>query len=133
MANIVIAGDAVVVKSALKLEDIKTIEKYRPQALILKGGEDGKEPIFAIGTTEGCGNINQVGASFGRESHDDNKYATITMVTGGNATGDIKEWVADRIGTAIISLNKLEEQLPAVLAEIAAEKAEVLGNITVAQ
>ena len=51
MAKIVIAGDAVVVTSAMKLEDIKTIEKYRPKELVLKGGEDGKEPIFGVGTT----------------------------------------------------------------------------------
>lgn len=31
MAKITIAGDAAVVTSAMKLEDIKTIEKYRPQ------------------------------------------------------------------------------------------------------
>lgn len=133
MAKIVIAGDAVVVTSALKLEDIRTIEKYRPNELVLKGGEDGKEPIFAIGTTEGCGNINEVGASFGRETHDDEKRASITMCTGVSDTGDIKEWVADRIGGAIINLNKLEEKLPAVLAEIADQKAEVMSNITVAQ
>ena len=131
MAKITIAGDAVVVTSALKLEDIKTIEKYRRDALVLKGGEDGKEPIFAIGTTDGCGNINEVGASFGRETHDDEKLAVITMCTGVGTSGDIKEWVADRI--AIINLNKLEEKLPAVLDEIAAEKAQVMSNITVAQ
>ena len=33
MAKIVIAGDAIVVTSALKLEDIRTIEKYRPKEL----------------------------------------------------------------------------------------------------
>ena len=55
------------------------------------------------------------------------------MVAGCATDGDIKEWVADRIGTAIINLNKLEEKLPAVLEEIAAEKAEVMSNITVAQ
>lgn len=132
MAKIVIAGDAIVVTSALKLEDIRTIEKYRPKELVLKGGEDGKEPIFAVGTTAGAGNINAVGASFGRESHDDQKLATITMCTNG-VTGDVKEWVADHIGGAIISLNKLEDKLPAVLEEIAAEKAAVLSNITVAQ
>lgn len=133
MAKITIAGDAVVVTSALKLEDIKTIEKYRRDALVLKGGEDGKELIFAIGTTDGCGNINEVGASFGRETHDDEKLAVITMCTGVGTSGDIKEWVADRIGRAIINLNKLEEKLPAVLDEIAAEKAQVMSNITVAQ
>mgnify|MGYP007049942276 CR=1 FL=1 len=31
MAKITIAGDAAVVTSAMKLEDIKTIEKYRPK------------------------------------------------------------------------------------------------------
>lgn len=132
MAKIVIAGDAIIVTSSMKLADIQTIQKYRPSELVLKGGEDGKEPIFAIGVTNGAGNINEVGASFGRTSHDEEKFATITMVTDG-VTGDIKEWVADRIGCAIISLNKLEEKLPAVLAEIEDQKAEVMGNITVAQ
>ena len=132
MAKIVIAGDAIVVTSAMKLEDIKTIEKYRPKALVLMGGEDGKEPIFAIGTTPGAGNINAVGASFGAETHDDSKLACITLFLTG-VTGDVKEYVADRLGTALIQLNKLEEKLPAVLAEIAEEKAAVLGNITVAQ
>lgn len=132
MAKIVIAGDAVVITSSMKLADIQTIQKYRPKELTLKGGEDGKEPIFAIGVTDGCGSINEVGASFGRVSHDDEKLATITMVTDGVA-GDVKKWVADRIGGAIINLNKLEEKLPAVLAEIEGQKAEVMSNITVAQ
>ena len=128
MAKITIAGDAAVVTSAMKLEDIKTIEKYRPKELVLKGGEDGKEPIFAVGTTNGAGNIN----SFGAETRDDEKLACITLFLDG-VTGDVKDWVADRLGAAIINLNKLEEKLPAVLDEIAAEKANVLSNITVAQ
>lgn len=132
MAKIVIAGDAVVVTSAMKLEDIKTIEKYRPKELVLNGGEDGKEPIFGVGTTHGAGNINAVGASFGSETRDDDKLACITLFLDG-VTGDVKDWVADRLGAAIINLNKLEEKLPAVLEEIAAEKATVMSNITVAQ
>lgn len=133
MAKVLIAGDAVVVKSSMKLEDIKTIAKYRPNELILKGGEDGKEPVFAIGTTTGCGSINEIGASFGRESNDEHKLAIITMCTGEEVTGDIKNWVADHIGGALIKLNKLEEKLPAVLKEIAEEKATVMGNISVAE
>jgi len=73
-----------------------------------------------------------VGASFGRESHDEGKLATVTMVIGSTA-GDVKEWVADRIGTAVMYLNRLEDTLPAVLDEIAAEKATIMSNITVAQ
>ena len=92
---------------------------------------DGKDPIFAIGVTNGPGSINDVGASFGRESYDDEKLAVITMVTNG-ATGDVKEWVADRIGGAIMKLNALEEKLPAVLEELAGQKAAVMEAITVA-
>lgn len=132
MAKIVIAGDAVVITSSLKLEDIKTIQKYRPKELVLKGGEDGKEPIFAIGAGSGYGNINEVGASFGGTTHDEEKLATITMVANAG-TEDVKNWVADRLGGAIINLNKLEEKLPGVLAEITAQKATVMSNITVAQ
>lgn len=132
MAKIVIAGEAVVITSAMKLEDLETIKKYRPKALTLMGGEDGKEPVFAIDVTSGNGNITKFGAAFNSASHDDAKLATITMTACG-ATGDIKEWVADQLGCAIINLNKLEATLPDVLKSIAAEKTAVLSNITVAQ
>ena len=132
MPKVTIAGDAVVVSSSMKLEDLKTIAKYRPKALTLMGGDNGKEPVFAIGITSGPGSINNFGVSFGRESHDEQKLATVTMVLKG-ATGDVAEHVADVLGAALISLGKLEAQLPAVLEEIAAEKADVLSNITVAQ
>lgn len=130
MAKITIAGQAVVVTSALKLEDIKKVKKYRPDALILKGGEDGKEPIFALGV--GADSINKFGVSFCQETRDDNKYAVLTMTT--TYDGDnIEDFVADELGAAIINLNKLEEKLPGVIAEIDAEKATIKSNISVAQ
>lgn len=132
MAKITIAGDAVVVTSAMKLEDIKTIAKYRPDALILKGGEDGKEPIFKLGVGTGAGSINKYGAEFGSATHDDEKLAVMTLICRADG-GDIKEAVADTIGSCVMTLNKLEATLPAVLDEIAAEKQEILSNITVAQ
>lgn len=133
MAKITIAGDAIVVTSGITLEGIKTIKKYRPKALKLMGGEDGKEEIFAIDVTNGSGSINVYGASFGCETHDDAKLATITYVPSGGMTGDVKEWVAERLGGAIMNLNKLEATLPAVLAQIAREKEAVMSGITVAQ
>lgn len=132
MAKIVVAGDAAVVTSTLKLEDIKTIEKYRPNELILKGGEDGKEPIFRIGTTDGHGSINSVGASFGREASDGTGLASITMVLNNVPADEVKDFVVDRLGSAVIHLNALEAKLPEVLRDIAAERATVLQNITVA-
>lgn len=130
MAKITIAGQAVVVTSEMTLEDIKTIKKYRPDALTLKGGEDGKEPIFALGI--GKGEINNVGASFCEASRDDAKKATLTMTTDYNGD-DIKEFVLNKIGAAIGYLNKLEETLPAVLEEIKKERDAIAANINVVQ
>lgn len=134
MAKITIAGQAVVVTSAMKLEDIKTIKKYRPDALTLRGGEDGKEPIFCIGVcTDGDGDINKYGAEFAHATHDDAKLATITKIIPHDDDVDIKAVVAETIGVYVLNLNKLEETLPSVMNEIAAEKARILANITVAQ
>lgn len=130
MAKITIAGDAVVVTSAMKLEDIKTIAKYRPDALVLKGGEDGKEPIFKLGVCTGAGSICKYGAEFGSETHDDEKKAVMTLICDCRE-GDIKEVVADTIGAYVLNLNKLEDILPGVLEEIAAEKEQIMENITV--
>ena len=132
MAKIVIAGEAVVITSAVKLEDIRKVAKYRPEALILKGGEDGKEPIFRLGVTNGAGKINKYGAEFGAETRDENKFATLTMCLDG-VTGDVKEAVAEAIGVSILNLNKIEETIPAVIAEIDAEKNDILSNISIVQ
>lgn len=132
MAKITVAGNAVVVTSAMKYDDLKTIAKYRPEAMTLMGGEDGKEPIFAVSVCKGNGEINQYGATFGL-GHDAERRATITKNFEHAEDGDIKEIVADKIGSAIIKLEKLEAVLPDVLAEIAAEKSFVMDSITVAQ
>lgn len=134
MAKVVIAGDAVVVTSSMKLEDLLTIAKYRPEALVLKGGEDNKEKLFCVSANKrGIGEINKYGATFGSESHDNAKLATITFGLCATGEGDIKEQVADVIGAAITNLSALEETLPAVLNEIAEEKAAVMDSISVAQ
>lgn len=132
MAKITIAGEAVVVTSALKLEDIKLVEKYRPEALKLYDENEPKECIFVVGSTFGNGVINKFGASFGSATHDDRKLATITMGLG-EPVGDVREHVAESVGVAILLLNKVEEKIPAVLADIEAEKAAVLENIAVAE
>lgn len=131
MAKVIIAGNAVVINSSMKLDDLKMIAKYRPDALTLMGGEKKDEPVFSIFVADGNGSINSVGAVFGEETRDDAKLATMTMVVKPN--GDVKEYVADELGSALINLSKLEETLPSVIEEIKAERASILDSIEIAQ
>ncbi len=132
MAKVVIAGDAVVVTSSLKLDDLLTIAKYRPEALVLRGGEDNKEKLFCISANKrGIGEINKYGATFGSESHDDARLATITLSLS-VTEDDAKEVIADALGSALTNLSKIEATLPEVLEQIADEKAAVMETITVA-
>lgn len=133
MSKITIAGDAVAITSANTLEELKTIAKYRPKALRLMGGEDGKELQFAILVREGAaGSINANGATFGRTANDGSGKACITVMLPDDIQGDVKEYVADAFGGAVMNLNKLEATLPAVLTEIKADKDKVMSGITVA-
>lgn len=130
-ASIAVVGESVVITSAITLENYKAVAKYRPKALQLKGGEDGKEVVFVAGITSNPrGSINKVGVEFGSEAHDGTGRATITFDLP-RTEGDIKEAVAEYIGSAILDLNKLEAQLPAVIEEIGVERANVMANIDV--
>lgn len=132
MAKVTIAGKAIVITSALKLEELETVKKYQPKALVLLGGEDGKEPIFAVGVVRGsAGKIGNVGVEFGEETQTE-KLATMTLMAPADVK-DMKEYVADKYGAALMNLAKLEANLPAVIGAIAAEKQSIMDNISVAQ
>lgn len=129
MAKVQVVGNAVVITSGIKMKDIESLAKYNPDALILKGGEDGKEPVFAVAAGN-AGGINCVGVTFNGETRDEQKLATLTMTI--NYTGDnVKEFIADKLGGALIKLNELEAQLPAAIEALNAQHAEVLANIDV--
>lgn len=132
MAKITVVGNAIVITSVFSLEEIKTIEKYRPDDLVLKS-EDGKEPIFRIGTkTTSGGNLNKYGAEFASDTQGDDAKAVITMFITGDNT-NIKDKIVDELGQAIIKLNKLEAKLPNVLEEIQVERDKILENIEIVQ
>lgn len=125
------AGEAIVITSALALEDIKTVAKYRPKELTLFGGDDGKEPLFAIAVGS-IGNVNAYGASFNAATRNEEKKAQITLFMPKDVK-DVKEFISDKYGAALVSLEKLEEKLPGVIEEINAEKARIQANIEIAQ
>ncbi len=133
MARITIAGDAVVITSTQTLEDIKTLEKYRPSALTLyEENENGKKvAAFKIGSTTGEGSVSPYGISFGGVTHDDQRLATVTLPAPTGAA-DIKDAVADKYGSAVLALEKVEAQISDAVAAVAADREAVKANITIA-
>lgn len=128
-AGITVAGQAVVITSSMTLDNIKTIGKYRPEKLQLKDAEN-KEVIFVISVSKGKGSINKYGAEFDSTTYNRDGKAVITLDMPA-VNGSVEESVAEYIGAAILNLNKLEAQLPAVINEITTEKAAILANISV--
>lgn len=129
-AAIKIVGGVAVIESALKLEDIKKLAKYRPAALSLfEGTGKDKEEVFQIGAGRGYGSISTYGASFGSHTTTDGK-ATITIEIP-EGTEDPKAYIADKVGVAILNLNKVEAQFEAANADIDQEIAAINANITV--
>ncbi len=132
MAKITVAGNAVVITANTKLEEIKMLEKVNPKALTLYGGDDGKEPIFTIGTGA-AGSVNKYGIVFSGETNDEEKFATATLLFNRSGDEEIKAAVADKLFGIIMNLNKLEATLTAAVEEITAAKAETENCITVVQ
>lgn len=128
-ANVMIAGGAIVVTSSLKLEDIKRAKKFRPEALYLYEGEGAdKEVVFAIDTTtRSHGTLDGNGAVFGPNATAEGN-ATITIVV--NDLENVQKEFTERFGSGLLKLKKMEEYLPTVLAEIAADEAAVNEMIT---
>lgn len=129
MSKVTITGSAIVVTSALKLEDLKKLMKYRPNALTLM--DESKNPVFAISVTHGNGRIDEYGASFSDTVTDAEGFATITMLHNGKAD-DVKATVADLMGPGVLQLNRLETSLTEVIEDVNAEREVMLNCIEIA-
>ena len=130
-AKATIAGSACIVTSAMKLEDLKLIKKYRPKTLNLYEGEGKeKELVFSIDVTEkSVGSMNKYGATFGPHTTQDG-HATLTISVTADEK-DPKEAVMEKIGVGLLKLNKLEGTFAGVIEEIKKEKADIDSCVTV--
>lgn len=129
--KVTVNGAAVVITSALKLEEVENIKKGNAKALTLYGGEDGKEPVFQMGIAKsGSGSISEYGVEFSPIARGEEKLATVTVIT--ENVEDVKEWFAEKYGSALVNLKALEESLPEVSAEIKSQKQAILDCIEVA-
>lgn len=127
--RISILGEALVLTSTLKVEEIKLLRKYKPDALKIKN-ENGDD-LFAIAYKEGCSSITPKGVTFGGASRDGNEFATFTANISVAEGEDIKEVVADLIGVPAGYVSQIESAAVNALHEVRAARAELLNSITV--
>lgn len=130
-ATAVINGAALIITSSATPEQLKTMKKYRPQALKLYEGEgNAKKEVFMVSIAPGNGFISKDGAVFSDRTNTNGK-ATITMDIPEDVT-DPKEWAADMLGVSILNLRKTEKQFAAMLEDVQKEKEAVAAAITMA-
>lgn len=127
MATVVVAGNALVIKSGLLFEEIERVEKYRPRALIVF--EDDAE-VFKL-KTGASQSVSKFGICFA--SKDDSGFAQATVVIPEDITGnEAKErYVLDTYGKVINSLSILEETVKTDIEEIKAFEQAVKSTITI--
>jgi len=130
-AAIKIAGSACVIESAHTVDEIKQLERFRPNALKLTEDVNGKkEETFCVGvTSKGTGSVGQYGVSFAPTPSASGKAIVTLMIPEG--VTDAKKWAADTVSVAIIKLNKVEKQFASALTEVKDEQKAVNDAITV--
>lgn len=128
MANIIIAGSSVVLKS-VKLETLKKLEKYAPEALCKR--DDKERLTFKIGVaSEGTGTIAEKGVFFAPVTHDADGRATVTMAIPASVK-DAKDWAADTLANVFTQLTGMEAAINAAEAKVDEAKAAMLEQIAV--
>lgn len=129
MANIILTGSAMVVKSSLKLETLTKLAKYKPASMELRDEKDRLIFKVAVAGT-GDGSISEKALYFAPATHDPEGLATITAGIP-YFVHDAKDYVADLLGAAYPKLVELEDQMATASAEVDAAKEAMLENISV--
>ena len=129
MANIIITGSAIVLKSSVTLDTLKKLKKYDPSALKIV---DDKERLqFKVDVAaEGNGSVCEKAIFFAPVTHDADKKATVTMSIP-DSVSNAPEYAADLLGAAFTALEGLEDTMAAASAAVDEKKAAMLKKIVV--
>lgn len=121
-----ILGKSVTVTSDIKMEELKELQKFNPEAL-LKKDKDGNV-IYAIGV--GTASISPYGASFDDKNAEG--FAQLSFPI--NCKDEDKEkFVKDTFGNSIFNLMEMEETVIASLATLSSKITAIKEAITVVE
>lgn len=130
MAKIKVLANAYVVTSTLKANDIANLKKFHPDQLTIR--TDKGDDIFSIGIGQpGTGSIKTFGIVF--DGKDSNGYAQVTaLFPEGVEAADRKKFLMNnKIGAALLMLNKYESAFASNLTALDVEMTSIDNNIEV--
>jgi len=128
MANIIIAGSSAVLKS-IKLDTLKKLEKYAPEALCKR--DDKERLTFKVGVaSEGTGTIAEKGVFFAPITHAAEGRATVTLAIPASVK-DAKEWAAETLAHVYNELTAMETAMSTASSKVDEDKKAMLEKISV--
>lgn len=129
MANIIIAGSSIVLKSDVTLEAVKKLAKYRPAALEER---DEKERLLFKVSVAGTGNgsVQEKAVYFAPITHDADGLATVTLEIPDSVKNAV-DYAADLLAPAFTALSEMEDAIIGASDEVDAAKAAMIENIAV--
>jgi len=129
MTEIKVCGNAMVVTSGLKLEEIKDLAKANPKSLKIID-EETKDEIFAIGVTAKP-SLTVSGACFTNKNNDGYAQMTLELPTELETNDAKKKYIVDNYTGIITNLNALEEAASQDVAVLNETKADLEENIEI--
>lgn len=118
MAKFKLAGNALVIQSEVKMEDMLKVQKYRKDKLTVKKEINGQEVIlFGVCADKKLNNIfNKTYAVFSEDNVTEDGYGVITLEISNSTEGlPTVEDVIDECGEGLIYLNQIEKQMETAL------------------
>lgn len=127
--TIKIVGQALVITSSLKRDDIETLAKYNPKALrLVEKQKDSDVEKFRVSVGEG-NSISRCGISFGNVTADGLAQCSVLLP---NMEADKRaDFVKNELGMALYSLSQIETQTAAALTTVKATLDTVMAGVTV--
>ena len=125
--KIIIAGTTVTFVSPHKLEDLKRVARYAPNACVLKDEDGNAEYVLSAGVV-GC--INDTFASYASTTPDGTGLACMSTGLPVIQGMDAKKAVAETYGPSVAKMNKIEDQIDEALESVNAMLTDIEDGIT---
>lgn len=128
-AEITVLGEAAVLTSSMKLEDIQMLKKYNPKVLSVFDSETKEESFRVSVSAGGAGMANKYGISFSPTANA-NGYAQVTINLPEDH-GDVMDYLEDHFGEALLYLNDIEANADEAIAATKDHRRTVRNQIRI--